>query len=217
MPWAAAMPTISRTVAQQNPAMVEFLQRVCPPAEQVMTVCSGSGLLARTGLLDGRRATTNKAYFAQCSGEGPNVNWVKEARWVEDGPYATSSGVSAGIDMALAAGVNKKRIWIDPGIGFGKTFEHNLELLRRLRELRSLGCPVPVGTSRKAFIGRILAPLRGGEIPPHKERVVGTGATVAMSIANGADIVRVHDVAHTVEVARVADAIVRGWHAARKT
>lgn len=86
----------------QNPAMVEFLQRVCPPAEQVMTVCSGSGLLARTGLLDGRKATTNKAYFAQCSGEGPNVDWVKEARWVEDGPYATSSGVSAGIDMALA-------------------------------------------------------------------------------------------------------------------
>jgi dihydropteroate synthase len=117
------------------------------------------------------------------------------------------------IDMALAAGVNKRRIWIDPGIGFGKTFDHNLELLRRLRELRSLGCPVLVGTSRKAFIGRILAPLRGGEIPPHKERVVGTGATVAVSIANGAHIVRVHDVAHTVEVARVADAIVRGWHA----
>jgi len=91
------------TFAQgQNAAMLEFLRRVCPPAEQVMTVCSGSGLLARTGLLDGRRATTNKAYFAQCSGEGPAVNWVKEARWVEDGSYATSSGVSAGIDMALA-------------------------------------------------------------------------------------------------------------------
>jgi transcriptional regulator GlxA family with amidase domain len=86
----------------QNAAMLEFLRRVCPPAEQVMTVCSGSGLLARTGLLDGLQATTNKAFFAQCSGEGPAVNWVKEARWVEDGPYATSSGVSAGIDMALA-------------------------------------------------------------------------------------------------------------------
>ena len=86
----------------QNAAMLDFLRRVCPPAEQVMTVCSGSGLLARTGLLDGRKATTNKAYFAQCSGEGANVEWVKEARWVEDGRYATSSGVSAGIDMALA-------------------------------------------------------------------------------------------------------------------
>lgn len=113
------------------------------------------------------------------------------------------------IDKALAADVNKKRIWVDPGIGFGKTFDHNLELLRRLREIRSLGCPVLVGTSRKAFIGRILAPIKGGQMPPHKERVVGTGATVAVSIANGADIVRVHDVAHAVEVARVADAIIR--------
>ncbi|MEO8540407.1 MAG: DJ-1/PfpI family protein [bacterium] len=85
-----------------NAAMLGFLQRVCPPAEQVMTVCSGSALLARTGLLDGKRATTNKAYFGPCSAEGPAVQWVKAARWVEDGPYATSSGVSAGIDMALA-------------------------------------------------------------------------------------------------------------------
>ena len=114
------------------------------------------------------------------------------------------------INKALTAGVNKSRIWVDPGIGFGKTFDHNLELLRRLREIRSLGCPVLVGTSRKAFIGRILASLKGGEMPPHRERVVGTGATVAASISNGADIVRVHDVAHAVEVARVADAIVRG-------
>lgn len=85
-----------------NPAMLEFLRRTSAIAEQVMTVCSGSGLLARTGVLDGLKATTNKAYFAQCSGEGPAVKWVKEARWVEDGKFATSSGVSAGIDMALA-------------------------------------------------------------------------------------------------------------------
>lgn len=85
-----------------NATMLGFLQRSSAAAEQVMTVCSGSGLLARTGVLDGRTATTNKAYFTQCSGEGPAVNWVKEARWVEDGKFATSSGVSAGIDMALA-------------------------------------------------------------------------------------------------------------------
>ena len=63
-----------------NGAMLEFLRRVCPAAEQVMTVCSGSALLARTGLLNRRRATTNKAYFAQCAAEGPNVDWVKSAR-----------------------------------------------------------------------------------------------------------------------------------------
>jgi len=114
-----------------------------------------------------------------------------------------------GINTALRAGVKKERIWVDPGIGFGKTLDHNLELLRRLRELRSLGCPILVGTSRKSFIGKILAKRKGGDVPPHKERVVGTGATLAVSIAHGADIVRVHDVAHAVEVAALADAIVR--------
>ncbi len=115
-----------------------------------------------------------------------------------------------GVDRAVSCGVNKERIWVDPGIGFGKTLEHNLELLRRLGELRSLGCAILVGTSRKSFIGRVLAPLRGGELPPPSERVVGTGATLAVSIAHGANIVRVHDVAHAMQVVRVADAIVRG-------
>lgn len=113
-----------------------------------------------------------------------------------------------GVDKAVAAGVNKERIWVDPGIGFGKTVDHNLELLRRLKELGSLGCPVLVGTSRKGFIGRILAD--NGEAPPPEQRVVGTGATLAIALANGAAVVRVHDVAHAVQVARVADAIVRG-------
>ncbi len=114
----------------------------------------------------------------------------------------------AGVDKAVQAGVNKERIWIDPGIGFGKTQAHNLELLRRLGELREIGCPILVGTSRKGFIGRILADLYG-EAPPPDKRIVGTGATLAISIANGAGIVRVHDVAQAVEVARVADAVVR--------
>ncbi len=85
-----------------NSEMLNFLRRLSGEAEQVMTVCSGSALLARTGLLDGLQATTNKAYFAQCSAEGPQVTWVKAARWVEDGKFATSSGVSAGMDMSLA-------------------------------------------------------------------------------------------------------------------
>jgi dihydropteroate synthase len=117
----------------------------------------------------------------------------------------------AGIDKAIAAGVSRQSLWVDPGIGFGKTLDHNLELLRRLAELKVLGCPILVGTSRKSFIGKILASVHGGQAPGPDARVVGTGATVALSIANGADIVRVHDVAHAVEVARVADAIVRGY------
>ena len=82
--------------------LVDWLRRRSNDAEIVMTVCTGSGLLAQTGLLDGRRATTNKAFFTWPETTWPKVNWVREARWVEEGKYWTSSGVSAGIDMALA-------------------------------------------------------------------------------------------------------------------
>lgn len=116
-----------------------------------------------------------------------------------------------GIAQAQSAGVPLDRIWIDPGIGFGKTLEHNLELLRRLGELQTLGCPILVGTSRKGFIGRLLAPLFGGAAPSPARRVVGTCATIALSIANGAGIVRVHDVAEAVQTARISDAIVHGY------
>lgn len=107
------------------------------------------------------------------------------------------------VAQAVAAGIPRDRVWVDPGIGFGKTIAHNLELLRRLGELRALGQPILVGTSRKGFIGRIL-----GGVPP-AERVTGTGATLAVSICHGADVVRVHDVAPAVQVARVTDAIMR--------
>jgi transcriptional regulator GlxA family with amidase domain len=85
-----------------NTVMIDWLRRRVPEVETVMTVCSGTALLARTGLLDGRRATTNKMFFHDVAKEGPRVEWIREARWVEDGKFATSSGVSAGIDMALA-------------------------------------------------------------------------------------------------------------------
>jgi len=86
----------------ENPAMLDFLRRRSASAEVTMSVCTGSAILARAGLLDGRRATSNKQFFDLARSQGPAVNWVEEARWVEDGPLATSSGVSAGTDMALA-------------------------------------------------------------------------------------------------------------------
>jgi dihydropteroate synthase len=92
---------------------------------------------------------------------------------------------------------------VDPGIGFGKTMEHNLTLLRDLAELSILQRPVLLGTSRKSTIGRVL-----GDLPPD-ERVEGTLATTALGIAAGVDIVRVHDVLPNARVARVCDAIVR--------
>ena len=107
------------------------------------------------------------------------------------------------IALAEAAGLAAEQIIVDPGIGFGKTREQNLEVLRRLGELRSLGRPVLLGTSRKSVIGLTL------ELPVER-RLMGTAATVALGVAGGADIVRVHDVAEMVQVARMADAVVRG-------
>jgi dihydropteroate synthase len=109
------------------------------------------------------------------------------------------------IGAAIAAGIHPAHIAIDPGIGFAKTAEQNLEILRRLPEFRSLNCPVLVGASRKSFIGHIL-----DQANP-KERVWGTAATCCAAIAGTADIVRVHDLPEMWDVCRVADAIYRGW------
>ena len=109
------------------------------------------------------------------------------------------------IAYAQSQGVRRDRIWLDPGLGFGKTALHNLELLRRLPELKAFGLPLVVGASRKKFLGKIL----GTDDP--NDRKDGTAATVALSIAYGADMVRVHDVREMARVAKVSDAIVRGW------
>lgn len=107
------------------------------------------------------------------------------------------------INTAAEAGITREKIIVDPGFGFGKTPEQNLEVLRRLKELRCLGLPILIGTSRKSMIGKVLG-------LPVDQRVEGTAATVAVGIVNGADIVRVHDVKEMVRVARMTDAIVRG-------
>lgn len=106
------------------------------------------------------------------------------------------------VSLARAAGIADEKIILDPGIGFGKTVAQNLELLNRLDEIRSLGFPVLLGTSRKSFIGYTLD-------LPADQRAAGTAATVAIGIARGADILRVHDLAQMAQVARMADAIVR--------
>jgi dihydropteroate synthase len=118
-----------------------------------------------------------------------------------------ASFLEARTAAAAAAGVDPERICIDPGIGFGKTLDHNLDLLAHLDVLVDTGLPVLVGASRKAFIGAVLE--SAGRTVPAPERDPGTGATVALAVAAGAAVVRVHDVAAAVQVARVADAIVR--------
>jgi dihydropteroate synthase len=111
-----------------------------------------------------------------------------------------AAGLLASVELARTAGIPQDRIIVDPGIGFGKTREENLEIIRRLPELRRLGFPLLIGLSRKSFIGKTLD-------LPAGDRLEGTAAAVALSIAGGADIVRVHDVKAMVRVARMADAI----------
>jgi dihydropteroate synthase len=132
-------------------------------------------------------------------------------RTMQKGPFArdvlkdVTQGLRRSIAVARKAGVAKSQIVIDPGIGFGKSFSQNYELLAKLPELAKLDFPLVVGTSRKGFLGATLA--KHGKPAPADQRLWGTAATVAASILNGAHIVRVHDVAEMAQVARVTDSL----------
>jgi len=134
-----------------------------------------------------------------------------EPRTMQVGPFARDllkdviQGLRKSVAAALRAGVMKSQIILDPGIGFGKSFAQNYELVQKLPQLTKLGYPLLVGTSRKGFLGATLA--RGGKPAPPEERIWGTAATVTASILHGAHIVRVHDVAEMIQVARVADCL----------
>jgi dihydropteroate synthase len=132
-------------------------------------------------------------------------------RSMQKGPFArdvlkdVASSLSHSISLARKAGVAKSQIVIDPGIGFGKSFSQNYELLANLPALAKLGFPILTGTSRKGFLGATLA--QNGKPAPPDQRLWGTAATVAASILNGAHIIRVHDVLEMAQVARVTDSI----------
>ncbi|HET7702982.1 MAG TPA: dihydropteroate synthase, partial [Candidatus Limnocylindrales bacterium] len=111
--------------------------------------------------------------------------------------------LAAAIERAVRAGVDRESVIVDPGFGFGKTADHNLELLRGLSALRELGRPILLGTSRKSTLGKVL------DLPP-EERLEATIATTVLGIAAGVDLVRVHDVRPNLRAARMTDAIVRG-------
>ena len=107
------------------------------------------------------------------------------------------------IDLALKHGIPRERIVIDPGIGFGKTVEHNLEILKRLDAFGVLGCPICIGTSRKSFISKVL------NLPQTDTRLFGTLATLVIGILKGANILRVHDVKEAVQAARMTDSVLK--------
>ena len=130
---------------------------------------------------------------------------MQKKPWAKDVMKDVSRGLRESVAIARRAGVRKSQIILDPGIGFGKSFEQNYELLAKLPALAQLGYPLTVGTSRKGFLGATLAP--NGKSLPVSERIWGTAATVAASIMQGAHIVRVHDVEEMVQVARVTDCL----------
>ena len=136
-------------------------------------------------------------------------------RTMQRGPFARDVirevlvGLRAALASAQRAGLAKSRILLDPGIGFGKSHQQNFEILARLPEFGRLGCPVVVGTSRKAFLGKILARPGEPDLPPEK-RLLGSAVTITACVLGGAHIVRAHDVAEIVRVVQVADAILNG-------
>lgn len=153
----------------------------------------------------GLRGDAALARIAAAAGVPVVVMHNQRGRACDDVIAGVLDGLRASLRIAEDAGVARERLIVDPGFGFGWRPEQNIEMLRRLAELRVLGLPVLIGTSRKSTIGALLGGAAAGE------RVFGTAASVALAIAGGADIVRVHDVLEMKQVALVADAIVRGW------
>ncbi len=165
-----------------------------------------AGLDAGADLLNDVAAVTAGAALATLAADRgvPYILMHSRARPEYEDPVAeVVADLGAATERATAAGCDRGSLIIDPGIGFGKTAEQNLAVLRGLGRLRALGAPVLLGTSRKSTIGKVLG-------LPVDERLEGTLATTALGIARGVDIVRVHDVAANVRAARMADAIVRG-------
>lgn len=146
-------------------------------------------------LMHNRSAPADREFLNSLGGRYVGVNY-------DDLIGDISREIMESVSIALQTGIDSKNILIDPGIGFGKTVEQNLELINHLDDIRKLGYPLVLGVSRKSFIGYTL------NLPPG-ERLEGTAAAVAIGIARGADIVRVHDVPFMARVARMTDAIIR--------
>lgn len=208
----------------------EELRRLLPAVEAVagrvgipVSVDTGKAGVARAALAAGAgivndvwglRADPGIAAAAAEFGAGLVLMHNRQGHLYADLLGEIIGDLRGSVDLALAAGVARGNLMVDPGIGFGKTADQNIETLRQLRRLSrgageglGLGLPLLVGTSRKSTIGRLL------DLPP-EERVEGTAATVALAVAAGADVVRVHDVRAMARVCRVSDAIVRDWRPA---
>jgi dihydropteroate synthase len=200
--------TIGEELERLLPALRAIAARVAVPisVDTSKAAVAEAALAAGASMVnDVRGLTADPELAAVCARAGVPVVVMHDVPPDGHGDLLTSivRELSRRLDRALAAGIAWERLIVDPGFGFGKDWRQNLELLRRLSELRVLGRPILVGTSRKSTIGRVLG-------LPEQDRIEGTAATVALAIGGGADVVRVHDVRAMVRVARMSDAVVRG-------
>ena len=201
------------TESEELERLLPALQAIAPLASVPISVDTWKSGVARAALENGA-SIVNDVWGLQADGDmagivaehGAGLIVMHNQRGHEYTDFLRQvvDGLQRSVETALAAGVRRENLVVDPGFGFGKTADHNLELLRNLQATRELKLPVLVGTSRKSTIGRLLG------LPP-EQRVEGTAATVALAIAGGADVVRVHDVKEMVRICRVSDAVVRGW------
>ena len=201
--------TAEEELERLMPALEAMVSRVTLPisVDTSKAVVARNAVAAGAAIINdqwGLKSEPEIAVAAAQTGAGLILMHNQKGRHYDDLIPDVASSLSASAKTALDAGVPKGNIILDPGSGFGKTPDHNLEVLNRLREFTSLGYPLMLGTSRKSTIGMVLD-------LPVDERVEGTAATVALAAAGGVDIVRVHDVRHMVRVCRMSDAVVRGW------
>ena len=207
------------TAEEESRRIEPVLARLAPQCPVPISIDTTKALVARRALELGASIINDQAGL---QGDRGIVALAAERhvpvvamhnREVRESPDAVADVIAylrASLDRADAAGLGRENVIVDPGFGFGKTPEQNLELLRRLNELTVLDRPILIGTSRKSMIGRVLP-----DTTPD-DRVEGTAATVALGIAFGANIVRVHDVRPMVRVARMTDAVMQaGAHASR--
>ncbi len=201
------------SAAEEIGRTVPVIERLVREIDILISIDTSKAAVARAALaagahlvndVQGFRREPEVARAAAEAGAPAVVMHNQREREFHDVIGDVAAGLQESLRIARDQGLPVERLIVDPGFNFGWTEEQALEMLRRLAELRALGRPILVGTSRKSTIGTVLG-------LPVEERLEGTAATVALSIANGADIVRVHDVREMVRVARMADAVVRGW------
>ena len=204
------------TVDEELRRLIPALEALTPKVTVPISVDTFKSVVARQALAAGAtlindqwglRADPEIAPLAAETGAGLILMHNRHNRRYKELVGEVIAEVSESASNAMRAGVPEGNIILDPGFGFGKTPEHNLEVLRRLNEFKQAGYPLLVGSSRKSTIGFVLD-------LPVEQRLEGTAATVALSVAGGADVVRVHDVREMVRVCRMSDAVVRGWRPA---